>query len=139
MNHHETVQWYDDRKTIITVKPPHGWSWQDAHTVARYAYEMQQTVPHGTHMIFDIQRVNILPSFSVPNVRRILAFEHPNDRLHIFITDNPFIKMMLDFVTRDYSGRKEPFSYAFAADFQQALAMIAQYEAHEQVYSSALS
>ena len=127
LNVSEIVQWYNDEQTIIYIKAPPQWSWDEAHVVVAEVIRLQDSVSHGTHVIYDLTDSPLIPSFSMPNLRRLLDSEHPNDLLTIIVTYNRLINILVETVNQIYKVR-DNLNITFAASVTEAMNQIAEYE-----------
>lgn len=121
------VSWYDDTQTIIYVKAPPTWTWDEAHAVVAEVVRLQDLVTHGTHIIYDLSESILIPSFSMPNLRRLLNSAHPNDLLTFIVSPNRLMNILIHTVNQIYKVR-EHLSIDFVSSLDQALEAIAQYE-----------
>ncbi|MCA9913308.1 MAG: hypothetical protein KC496_08155 [Anaerolineae bacterium] len=132
MNAEVIVRWHNNDQTILYATVPTEWTWEDAYVMIERIYQLQETVNHPTDIIFDLRHINPLPKSAIPNLRRMLNSEHPNDRLNIIVTRDTFLRQMLELVVRTFShDRKNPAQSHFTTSLEKALEAISQYESQE--------
>jgi len=132
MNAEVIVRWHNNEQNIIYATVPTEWTWEDAYVMIERIYQLQETVNHPTDLIYDMRNINPLPKSAIPNLRRRLNSEHPNDRLNIIVTRDTFLRQMLELVVRTFSqDRKNPALLHFTTSLDKAIEYIHAYEALE--------
>lgn len=118
------IEWLDDEQTVIHVKAE-SWTWEEAYEACLEVNKLMDTVDHGVHVIYDLMDAPAVPKGSMTNLRRLLALEHENDRLTIFVTQSQFLRMLIDVVEKAFTVRNVPLRYKFVTTMDAAQEYIA--------------
>jgi hypothetical protein len=121
--------WYNDEKTILLFDVYEGWTWDEAHAIVSQQVAMMAEVEHGVHTIFYLHGLSGLPRGSaLPNVRKLMRIQHPNERMTVFIGVTGFGQALANVVARAYGMQSLVAKYRFVSTMQQALEEIERYE-----------
>lgn len=124
-------RWYNREKTILYVQFSRGWVWADVYDTLDALYQMQETVNHGVHIIYDLSLAPSVPSYSMPNLGRLINEEHPNDRLVLFVTTQTMLSKLFDVAVKMYNRRTHKLDYHFVRTIDDALDRIDTWELSE--------
>ncbi len=124
-----SVSWYNPERTIIHVKLVGSWTWQDLHHVTEQSNALQDSVMHGTHVIYDFAQADgSIPEGAISHARRLFDNEHPNDLLIIVVGVSRFASSLLAMVSRIYKRDSLFGKFRFAETLSEAHVMIAEYD-----------
>lgn len=119
---HITVDWYNDKKTIIYYKFEMGWTFKEFNTVYGDVYQMLDTVDHTVHAIVDLTDARLFPVDTLREMRRLTFEQHINGGITVIITQSPMGHSMYGFLKSIYKRFSEVFHLVRSLD--EALAKI---------------
>lgn len=96
-----TVDWEDDTKQIVRYNFRAVWGWDDFFKAVEQAKALIDSAPGGVGVIMGGEtRYMRLPPNSLLHFRSALRAAHPKTRVVVIVTDNPYLSMVIDTLTR---------------------------------------
>ena len=120
-----SVDWYDDKQTILLQKFATGWTWQDYINLSSRQREMMDTVTHRVDMIGDARGVQIPKNVlqNLPNIASNSALNnHENAGVYVIVGANNAVQTFLRIFKNVFSSQGD--RIFTAASLEEAVALI---------------
>lgn len=118
------ISWYDEAHTILMCDVFKRWTWDEAHKVITELNQWCSTVNHGVYTIYVFgSSANLVPygGSAIPNIRRLINTEHPNDQLIIFTNAGALVSRLINIAAQVYGLRSIVSKFRFVPNLEAAL------------------
>lgn len=116
------VSWWDEKKSIVYYKFSHDWKWDELYPELEKAIAMEISANHRVDVILDLDLGFKFPPNAISQVMSIAKKQPPNLHLSVFVSNQRYIKSLLD-VVQKLSPTAKNF-YRFAGSVDEAVAII---------------
>lgn len=118
------VFWVNEEKTILQYDITGRWAWDDLYPQYYKALEMERSVDHFVDIIIDLRESRSIPPSVFTHIKNIADRQPDNVGLTVIVSDNRFVKVLMNAGTRAYKKIAEYFQVADTID--EALQLIEQ-------------
>jgi carbohydrate-binding DOMON domain-containing protein len=117
-----TVDWDDDSKRIVVYTFRATWMWEDFFKAVEKAKALIDTAPGDVGVIMGGEtRYMRLPPNSLTHFRSALRATHPKTRIVVIVSENVYLSMVLDTLTRITGARGSKLKLVGGMDEARAL------------------
>lgn len=120
------VFWLNDEKTMLQYDISGSWTWDDLYPKYYEALEMERSVSHFVDIVIDLRESKSIPPNVLTHIKNITDKQPENVGLTVIVSDNRFIKMLMDMGVKAYSKIGQYFRVATTLDeAMQLIQMVA--------------
>jgi hypothetical protein len=112
------VSWKDETKSVILFEVYGYYTWADIHAAVEQQHTLMDTVQHKVCTIIDMRNTTLLPSGSLPNLRRLIGQPHAHSATKIIVGANTIIQVIFESAGRTYETF--PDEYLFVRTMREA-------------------
>ena len=131
------MYWYDDAQTILVVEVYGGWTWADAQKGLKKLNDTIESRAEdvGVYVIIDLQASGeLVPKHGsiLGNIRNLLQSDPQHEQLTIYITQNNFLRSVVQMASHVYKLRTYVENLRFVSTFDEAIKIIQQHKQFNQ-------
>lgn len=119
------ISWYDEERTVLLCEVFKRWTWDEAHKVIKELNDVWcSSVNHGVYTVYVFgPSAALLPygGSAIPNIRRLINTEHPNDQLIIFANAGALVTRLINIAAQVYGLRSVVSKFRFVPTLDAAL------------------
>lgn len=124
-----SVQWDDEAKTILRYTYQGQWTWQELYTAANEGNAMIEDLDYNVSCIIDLSSSRILPQNALVHGKNLNTRTPRNVEMNVVVGANALVRSVVDAFMRVYSSLMKITKVRFAANLDEARAIIARVRA----------
>lgn len=128
-----SVEWVDDRQSILRWVFPRRWSWEDYSTVKQESATILAEIDHSVDVIGDLTNSDGLPANALTAYRGFVNATPANVDLIVLVGASRFVQAMVNVFLRVVPGKTPGTHFVFADSVDAACTLIAEHQAKREL------